>query len=252
MHYLVRFVLRLYPPWWRRRYGEESQELTEQLLADPDTKMVRTLGSLLFGATTAWSRTKRRADYPQPVSAGGPPVLPPSLHDLSTASSKRRRFAVAAILLAFSPSAVLLIPYLGEFVGLAIPSAIGELISLASAPLAITFGAFALVGRGGPPPRMTDGLTVGSRGGGRRKLTTGLAIGGLVLGGWFVVAVVILFVVRPGGCGIVGISQPLRSDRTSSRHHSKCSTMVPMCGHIKPTSLPTPLPANRRRRRVAT
>ncbi len=42
MNYLVRFVLSLYPPWWRERYGKETQELTEQLLADPDANKVRT------------------------------------------------------------------------------------------------------------------------------------------------------------------------------------------------------------------
>lgn len=76
MDYLVRFVLGLYPSWWRKWYGKETQEVTEELMADPNTNKVRILGSLLFGATTAWFQIRRRATYLQPVSAGGPPMLP--------------------------------------------------------------------------------------------------------------------------------------------------------------------------------
>lgn len=94
MNYLVRFVLGLYPPWWRRRYGKETRELTEELLADPDINKLRTLGSLLFGATTAWTQIKRRADYLQPVASGVPPMAP--LHFPPNVKS-RRGVTVAAV-----------------------------------------------------------------------------------------------------------------------------------------------------------
>jgi len=76
MSWLVRLILGLYPPWWRKRYGKESQELTAELLADPGGKKLRTLGSLFFGATTAWFQSKPKAHYLQPVSAGGERILP--------------------------------------------------------------------------------------------------------------------------------------------------------------------------------
>ena len=72
MDRLVRFVLGLYPPWWQRRSGKETRELTEELLAGPNANKLRTLGNLLFGATTAWTQIKRRADYLQPLAAGLP------------------------------------------------------------------------------------------------------------------------------------------------------------------------------------
>lgn len=90
---VVRFVLSLYPPWWRRRYGKETRELTEELLADPDVDKLRTLGNLLFGATTAWTQIKRRADYLQPVATGVPPMVP--LRFPPNVKSHRRGVAVA-------------------------------------------------------------------------------------------------------------------------------------------------------------
>jgi hypothetical protein len=94
MDYLVRFVLGLYPSWWRKRYGKETQEVTEELLADPDTNKVRILGSLLFGATTAWFQIRRRATYLQPVSAGGPPMLPA---DSSSPTGHRRALVLGIV-----------------------------------------------------------------------------------------------------------------------------------------------------------
>jgi hypothetical protein len=92
MRFLIRFVLGLYPPWWRKRYGKETQELTEELLADPETKKWQTLGSLLIGAMTAWSQVKRRAAYLQPVSASGPSMDP--VHFQSNPKGSGRSIAI--------------------------------------------------------------------------------------------------------------------------------------------------------------
>lgn len=107
MDYLVRFVLGLYPSWWRKRYGKETQEVTEELLADPDTNKVRILGSLLFGATTAWSHIRRRATYLQPVGAGGPPVLPAH----SSSPTGRRRAHILGIVVVLMCVALLCAGY---------------------------------------------------------------------------------------------------------------------------------------------
>jgi hypothetical protein len=92
MPYLVRFFLGLYPPWWRRQYGNETRELTEELMADPETNKLRTVGSLFFGAATAWTQVKRRADYLEPAGASGPSTLPtqypPNPQDVVTASRR--------------------------------------------------------------------------------------------------------------------------------------------------------------------
>ena len=93
MGYLVRLLLALYPPWWRQRYGKETRELTQELLADPDAHKLRTLGNLLFGAATAWTQIKRRADYLQPIGAGVSPMVP--LHVPPNVKSHRRGVAVA-------------------------------------------------------------------------------------------------------------------------------------------------------------
>lgn len=95
MSYLVRFVLGFYPPWWRKRYGAESRELTEELLDNPDAKKLRILGSLLFGSVTAWTQIKRRAEYLQPVGAGVPPMDP--IHFSPSVKGHRRGLAIGAV-----------------------------------------------------------------------------------------------------------------------------------------------------------
>jgi hypothetical protein len=69
MRSLVRFLLSSYPPWWRRRYGEETADLTWQLLEGSSTKRWRVLTSLLFGSLLAWSQIRRAGDYLRPASS---------------------------------------------------------------------------------------------------------------------------------------------------------------------------------------
>ena len=69
MQALVRLILGMYPPWWRRRYGAETTELTEQLLAEPRAHRVRVVGSLLSGSVLAWLQVRRIGDYLSPVSS---------------------------------------------------------------------------------------------------------------------------------------------------------------------------------------
>jgi hypothetical protein len=69
---LVRLVLATYPPWWRSRYGQENNELVDELLDDPGARRWWLLGSLLFGSLLAWSQIRRRGDYLKPVSSPNP------------------------------------------------------------------------------------------------------------------------------------------------------------------------------------
>lgn len=64
---LARFILAMYPPWWKRRYGAETSELTEQLLAEPGAHQWRVVGSLLTGSMRAWMQLRRISDYLKPV-----------------------------------------------------------------------------------------------------------------------------------------------------------------------------------------
>lgn len=66
---VVRVILGMYPPWWKRRYGDETADLTEQLLADPGTHRFRVLASLLAGSVSAWMQLRRIGDYLQPLSS---------------------------------------------------------------------------------------------------------------------------------------------------------------------------------------
>ncbi len=66
---LVRLILGMYPPWWRRKYGAETADLTEQLLADRGTHRWRVLASLLSGSLLAWLQLRRIGDYLQPLSS---------------------------------------------------------------------------------------------------------------------------------------------------------------------------------------
>ena len=69
MRHLVHFALSVYPPWWRRRYGEETSDLADELLADPGAHRWRLFGSLLFGSVIAWAQIRRRGDYLRPLSS---------------------------------------------------------------------------------------------------------------------------------------------------------------------------------------
>jgi hypothetical protein len=72
MRSLVRFALASYPPWWRHRYGEETTDLTEQLVAEPGAKRWRVLANLLFGSLRAWLQVRRVGDYLNPESSPNP------------------------------------------------------------------------------------------------------------------------------------------------------------------------------------
>ncbi len=81
MRSFVRLILAMYPPWWRRRYGEETGDLTDQLLAEPGANRFRVLGSLVFGSLVAWSQVRRIGDYLKPETGPSPwGVIPQGSH----------------------------------------------------------------------------------------------------------------------------------------------------------------------------
>jgi hypothetical protein len=49
-HRRLRIILALYPPRWRRRYGDELRQLVTELQAEKGASRVRIFGDLLFGA----------------------------------------------------------------------------------------------------------------------------------------------------------------------------------------------------------
>ena len=66
---MVRCILGIYPPWWKRRYGEESADLAEDLLEEPGAHRWRVIASLLSGSLLAWMQLRRIGDYLKPVSS---------------------------------------------------------------------------------------------------------------------------------------------------------------------------------------
>jgi hypothetical protein len=136
---LVRFVLRLYPPGWRRRYGEESRELTEQLLADPDTKKLRTIAGLLLGTVPAWFHLRWHVGYLQPAVPTGPPVFSPNPHGVA-GTSRRRTARLVVIWVVASIAAVVLagalLMYLVRGIGNAAFQALGEVTAQSPAAYA--------------------------------------------------------------------------------------------------------------------
>jgi hypothetical protein len=70
MEAVVRLVLATYPMWWKERYGAETAELTEDLLADDGARHLRVLLNLVVGSVVAWVHYRRPARRPQ--LAGGP------------------------------------------------------------------------------------------------------------------------------------------------------------------------------------
>ena len=74
----VRVVLASYPMWWKERYGAETLDLTEDLLADGDARRLRVLLNLAVGSALAWvhyRRPERRRQFAGtawgPVPDGG-------------------------------------------------------------------------------------------------------------------------------------------------------------------------------------
>jgi hypothetical protein len=69
MQAVVRLILGMYPPWWRRRYGAETADLTEQLLAEPGAHRWRIIASLFSGSILAWLQLRRIGEYLSPLSS---------------------------------------------------------------------------------------------------------------------------------------------------------------------------------------
>jgi hypothetical protein len=74
----VRVVLASYPMWWKERYGAETAELTEDLLADDSVRYLQVLVNLAVGSALAWAHYRRPDRRPQfagtpwgPVPDGG-------------------------------------------------------------------------------------------------------------------------------------------------------------------------------------
>jgi len=74
----VRLILASYPMWWKERYGVETADLTEDLLADDDARYLRVLLNLAVGSVLAWVHYRRPDRRPQfagttwgPVPDGG-------------------------------------------------------------------------------------------------------------------------------------------------------------------------------------
>lgn len=69
---VVGWILAAYPRWWRDRYGDETTDLTTDLLADPDVRSWRVMANLAFGVVAAWSQHARRSRRILPVSGATP------------------------------------------------------------------------------------------------------------------------------------------------------------------------------------
>ena len=74
----VRCILASYPMWWKERYGAETADLTEDLLADDDARQLLVLLNLAMGSVLAWARYRRPDRGPRfagtlwgPVPDGG-------------------------------------------------------------------------------------------------------------------------------------------------------------------------------------
>jgi len=74
----VRIALASYPMWWKERYGAETSDLTEDLLADDDARHVRVFLNLAVGSVLAWVHYRRPDRRPRfagtpwgPVPDGG-------------------------------------------------------------------------------------------------------------------------------------------------------------------------------------
>jgi hypothetical protein len=75
---VVRVILASYPMWWKERYGTETADLTEDLLADGDARRLRVLVNLAVGSVLAWAHYRRSDRRPRfagtlwgPVPDGG-------------------------------------------------------------------------------------------------------------------------------------------------------------------------------------
>ena len=69
MRAVVRMTLGMYPPWWRHRYGAETTDLTERLLAEPGAHRWRVIASLLSGSMLAWLQLRRIGKYLSPLDS---------------------------------------------------------------------------------------------------------------------------------------------------------------------------------------
>jgi hypothetical protein len=72
MHASVRVVLASYPRWWKDRYGSETADLTEDLLADDDAHYLRVLVNLAVGSVLAWAHYRRPARPRMAMTPWGP------------------------------------------------------------------------------------------------------------------------------------------------------------------------------------
>ena len=69
---IVRWILTAYPRWWRDRYGDETTDLTTELLGDPGVRSWRVMVNLAFGVLPAWSQHARRCRRILPVAGTTP------------------------------------------------------------------------------------------------------------------------------------------------------------------------------------
>lgn len=92
------WVLRLYPRGWRRRYGDELAELTEELVAARETSASRAALDLVLSATVArWRILRRRL---QPITHEAP--AGPARDHRGAQMGRRALAAACAALVAFS------------------------------------------------------------------------------------------------------------------------------------------------------
>ena len=65
---VVRVILASYPMWWKERYGTETADLTEDLLADGDARRLRVLVNLavgsVLGVIDGWRGSPFLATFP--------------------------------------------------------------------------------------------------------------------------------------------------------------------------------------------
>ena len=57
---ILRFLLRLYPPRWRRRYGQELNDLVVEMSRAGELRSVGVAFELIVGAAAQWLRRSRR------------------------------------------------------------------------------------------------------------------------------------------------------------------------------------------------
>jgi hypothetical protein len=71
MNTCIRLALASFPRWWKERYGTETAQLTEDVLADEASNRLRVLSDLTAGSIMAWAHYRRPQNL-QRLAGGSP------------------------------------------------------------------------------------------------------------------------------------------------------------------------------------